>query len=131
MGVMLKLLVVESPTKAKTIGKDLGNGYEVVATVGHLRDLPKKTMGVDAAKDFEIEYVIDPEKKKVVAELLKKAKTVEKIFLATDPDREGEAISWHVWWILGKGKDIKRVSFHEITKGAVEAAIEKPREIDM
>jgi DNA topoisomerase-1 len=143
---MKTLLIVESPTKAKTIGKYLGSDYQVLATVGHLRDLPKSKMGVDIDHDFEVTYVIDPEKKKVVNELTKAAKSAERILLATDPDREGEAISWHVNWILGEqettsnsksrklkveSKNIKRITFHEITKEAVENALKEARGIDM
>ena len=90
-----KLLIVESPTKARTIGKYLGNQFEVVATVGHLRDLPKNKMAVDLV-DFTPEYVIDPEKKKVVDQLLSASKKADRILLASDPDREGEIIAWHV-----------------------------------
>lgn len=146
---MSNLLIVESPTKARTIGKYLGKDYEVVATVGHLRDLPKSKMGVDLKKDFEIDYLVDPEKKKVVAELLKAAKKAKNIYLATDPDREGEAIAFHAKWILqndqlpnskkqpksnkpiSNDKNIKRITFHEITKAAVEEALQSAREIDM
>ncbi len=135
---MKKLLIVESPTKAKTIGKYLGKDFKVVATVGHIRDLPKNKMAVDLAKDFEVEYQIDPKKKKVIDELVKSAKGAELILLASDPDREGEAISWHVKWILEskvKSKKLKdivtRITFHEITKEAVEEALEHCREIDM
>lgn len=124
-----KLLIVESPTKARTISKYLGNDFEVVATVGHLRDLPTNKMGVDL-KTFEVDYVVDVKKKKVVDEIKRMAKKVGEIYLASDPDREGEAISWHVKNILDI-KDAKRVTFHEITKDAVMEAIEKPREIDM
>lgn len=140
-----KLLVVESPTKAKTIGKYLGNEYEVIATVGHLRDLPKNKMAVDVKNDFDVDYVVDSEKKKVVDQLLSASKKVDKILLASDPDREGEAIAWHVKTILentitnkSKNKkqtnaklDISRVTFHEITKDAIKEAIQHPREIDM
>ena len=94
------LLVVESPTKARTIGRYLGKNYKVVATVGHIRDLPKNKMAVDMANNFEVEYQIDSKKKKVVDELVKASKEVDVILLASDPDREGEAISWHVKWIL-------------------------------
>lgn len=132
-----KLLVVESPTKAKTIGKYLGKDYEVLATVGHLRDLPKSKMGVDTLGDFDIDYEIDVKKKKVVAELQKAALKAQEVVLATDPDREGEAISWHVAHLLTKegkkpilDKKIKRVTFHEITRQAVEKALESPRQID-
>ena len=133
---MKKLLIVESPTKARTIGKYLGGDYKVVATIGHIRDLPTNKMAVDF-KDFEVEYVIDSKKKKVVDELVKSSKEVDQILLASDPDREGEAISWHVKWILenskkGKRKlNISRITFHEITKEAVEEALKNSREIDM
>lgn len=131
------LLIVESPTKAKTIGKYLGDGYKVVATVGHLRDLPRSKMGVDPAANFEPTYVVDKEKSALVAELVKEAKKAKEIFFATDPDREGEAISWHMATILVEKLDstsvekVKRVSFHEITKEAVVEALKTPRVIDM
>jgi DNA topoisomerase-1 len=134
---MKKLLVVESPTKAKTIGRFLGKDYKVVATVGHIRDLPKNKMAVDMDKNFEIEYQIDSKKKKVIEELNKSAKEADMVLLASDPDREGEAISWHVKWILQNGKSkikdekISRVVFHEITKEAIEKALTEAREIDM
>ena len=133
---MKKLLIVESPTKARTIGKYLGGDYKVLATVGHIRDLPTNKMAVDF-KNFEVEYVIDNKKKKVVDELVKASKSVDQILLASDPDREGEAISWHVKWILLNAKKpvneklISRVTFHEITKEAIEEALKKSREIDM
>ncbi len=133
---MKKLLIVESPTKARTIGKYLGNDYKVLATVGHIRDLPTNKMAVDL-KNFEVEYVVDSKKKKVVDELVKASKSVNQILLASDPDREGEAISWHVKWILLNVKKpvdkkiISRVTFHEITKEAVEEAMKNSREIDM
>lgn len=132
---MKNLLIVESPTKARTIGKYLGSDYEVIATVGHLRDLPKSKMGVDLKHDFEIDYVVDPEKKKVVDSLVKASKKAKNIYLATDPDREGEAISWHVEWLLthpAKPKaEMSRITFHEITKAAVEEALKSAREVDM
>ena len=144
MDKMKKLLIVESPTKARTIGKYLGNDYQVVATVGHLRDLPKNKMAVDMKKDFEVEYVIDEKKKNVVNEMIAASKKADKIYLASDPDREGEAISWHVKWILENSNsqfsnskkkknklDIARVAFHEITKEAVEEALKEARDIDM
>ncbi len=137
---MKKLLIVESPTKARTIGKYLGSDYKVLATVGHIRDLPSNKMAVDL-KTFEVEYVVDGKKKKVVDELVKAAKTADLILLASDPDREGEAISWHVKTILelkdkslltDKGKNkITRVTFHEITKEAIEEALKQSRDIDM
>ncbi|MFA4826755.1 MAG: type I DNA topoisomerase [Candidatus Shapirobacteria bacterium] len=135
---MKKLLVVESPTKARTIGKYLGPGYKVVATVGHIRDLPKSKMGVDLKSDFEVEYVIDPEKKKIVEELLGAAKEAKEIYLATDPDREGEAIAFHAKFLISNLKFLKnkkpsilRIAFHEITKEAVEEALKSAREVDM
>ncbi|MFA5532570.1 MAG: type I DNA topoisomerase [Candidatus Shapirobacteria bacterium] len=134
---MKKLLIVESPTKARTIGRYLGSDYQVVATVGHLRDLPKNKMAVDMKNDFEIDYVIDSKKKKIVDELISASKKADKIYLASDPDREGEAISWHVKWILQNGKSkiadkkISRVAFHEITKEAIEQALKQARDIDM
>jgi len=133
---MKKLLIVESPTKARTIGKYLGGDYKVLATVGHIRDLPTNKMAVDM-KNFDVEYVIDSKKKKVVDELIKVAKGVDQILLASDPDREGEAISWHVKWALLNSKKpvnekiISRITFHEITKEAVEEAMKNSREIDM
>jgi DNA topoisomerase-1 len=132
-----KLLIVESPTKARTISKYLGNDYEVMATVGHFRDLPKNKMGVDL-KDFTVEYVIDPKKRDIVSQLGKLSAEAKEIYLASDPDREGEAIAWHVQWLLTEGqkkkvdpKKISRVSFHEITKEAVEEALTKATQIDM
>jgi len=131
---MSKLLIVESPTKARTISKYLGKDFEVVATVGHLRDLPTNKMGVDL-KSFEIDYVVDSKKKKVVDEIKKKAKKADEIYLASDPDREGEAISWHVKELIKNYElritNIKRVAFHEITKDAIMEALANPREIDM
>ena len=134
MTIMSKLLIVESPTKARTISKYLGKDFEVVATVGHLRDLPTNKMGVDL-KSFEIDYVVDSKKKKVVDEIKKKAKKADEIYLASDPDREGEAISWHVKELIKNYElritNIKRVAFHEITKDAIMEALANPREIDM
>ncbi|MEK7527902.1 MAG: type I DNA topoisomerase [Patescibacteria group bacterium] len=132
------LLVVESPTKARTIGKYLADSFEVVATVGHFRDLPKSTMGVKLKDDWEIEYVLDPKKKEVISKLLSMAGKADKIFLASDPDREGEAIAYHTKFLISNDKflmkkklEIKRISFHEITKEAVEEALKGAREIDM
>jgi DNA topoisomerase-1 len=130
-----KLLVVESPTKARTIGKYLGKEFEVIATVGHLRDLPGSKMGVDL-KTFEVDYEVDSKKKKVVAELVAAAKRSKEILLATDPDREGEAIAWHVQWLMENSKQkidknkISRISFHEITKEAVEEAMKNKGEVN-
>ncbi|HVT38366.1 MAG TPA: type I DNA topoisomerase [Gemmatimonadaceae bacterium] len=126
------LVVVESPAKAKTIGKYLGSGFSVKATVGHIRDLPAKTLGIDLENGFEPEYVTIPGKEKTVADLKAAAKGARAVFIATDPDREGEAIAWHVQSQI-KGKNappIKRVLFHEITREAVSRAISKAGDID-
>jgi DNA topoisomerase-1 len=132
-----KLLIVESPTKARTIGKYLGGDFQVVATVGHLRDLPQNKMAVDLKNGFEVEYAVDSKKKKVVDELIKASKEANQVLLASDPDREGEAIAWHVKWLLLNNKKpikediISRITFHEITKEAVEEALTHARDIDM
>ncbi|MEO6056606.1 MAG: toprim domain-containing protein, partial [Gemmatimonadales bacterium] len=120
------LVIVESPTKAKTIGKYLGAGYDVRATVGHLRDLPTRELGVDVERDFEPKYVTIKGKTKTLAELKKAAKTASTVYLATDPDREGEAIAWHVADQLGVSVPTHRVLFHEITKDAIHEAMERP-----
>src|SRR3989440_11482608 len=126
------LVIVESPTKAKTIGKYLGRGYTVKATIGHLRDLPKRELGVDVENNFTPKYVTIKEKAKTLAEIKKAAKAADRVLLATDPDREGEAIAWHVASQLnGDGTDkIRRVLFHEITKDAVAEAVANPLDID-
>jgi DNA topoisomerase-1 len=126
------LVIVESPAKAKTIGKYLGSGYSVKATVGHIRDLPTKTLGIDLEDHFEPEYVTIPGKEKTVADLKAAAKGARAVFIATDPDREGEAIAWHVQsQIKGKAAPpIRRVLFHEITKDAVTKAISNAGQID-
>ncbi len=124
------LVIVESPTKAKTIGKYLGAGYDVKATVGHLRDLPTRELGVDVERDFEPKYVTIKGKTKTLAELKKAARTASIIYLATDPDREGEAIAWHVADQLGVSVPTHRVLFHEITKDAIHEAMERPGAID-
>lgn len=124
------LVVVESPAKAKTIKKYLGSGYEVLASKGHLKDLPKR-MGIDVEAGFQETYEIIEAKAKVLAELKSKAKTVDTLLLATDPDREGEAIAWHLAEELGrKGLDVSRVEFEEITKKGVTKGLEHPRELD-
>jgi len=126
------LVIVESPTKAKTIGKYLGRGYTVKATVGHLRDLPRRELGVDVENGFTPKYVTIKEKAKTLAEIKKAAKAADRVLLATDPDREGEAIAWHVASQLngnGSGK-IRRVLFHEITKDAITEALSNPLDID-
>jgi len=129
-----KLVIVESPAKARTLNKILGRSYNVKASLGHVRDLPKASLGVDVDKGFTPKYVIPPEKKKIVGEIKKAANKASSIYLATDPDREGEAISWHLVQAARLGKDgvpIHRVAFHEITKDAVQEAFQSPRSIDM
>jgi len=127
-----KLVIVESPAKAKTVGNFLGKGYTVRASVGHVRDLLRSQLSVDVENDFAPKYRVPNEKKAVVKELTKEAKTAEEIFLATDPDREGEAIAWHLIEAANLPKDhIKRVVFHEITRTAVDDAFNHPRAIDM
>ena len=126
------LVIVESPAKAKTIGKYLGPGYEVKASMGHVRDLPKSKLGVDVEHGFELNYQPIKGKEEVIDELKKSAKKSEKVFLATDPDREGEAISWHLKEMLGIPDDkTYRVTFNEITKKVVNDSIAHPRAIDM
>ncbi|MFH1187023.1 MAG: type I DNA topoisomerase [Candidatus Levyibacteriota bacterium] len=130
---MKNLVIVESPTKAKTIGKYLGKDYEIKASMGHIIDLPKSKLGVDVEKDFEPQYELMKDKKKVISELKAAGKNAENIILATDPDREGEAIAHHVKEILQsskKNKNIKRIVFHEITKEAIEEALKNPKEVD-
>jgi len=125
------LVIVESPAKAKTIGGFLGDDYQILSSFGHIRDLPKKGIGVDVKRRFEPTYEVSPDKKKVAAELKKAAKG-KTVWLASDEDREGEAIAWHITNVLGiDPKKTKRIVFHEITKPAITAAIEKPRIIDM
>lgn len=130
----MKLVIVESPTKARTLSRFLGDGYSVEATMGHIKDLPKSKLGVEVEKNFKPTYDILPKKKKNVKELKKAAKKAKTILLATDPDREGEAIAEHVMEVLTEEKvkkdELLRVVFHEITKSAVEDAIDNPRGID-
>lgn len=126
-----KLIIVESPTKAKTIRKMLGSNYKVVASVGHIRDLPKSTLGVDIENNFEPKYINIRGKGPVIKELKKDAKAAKEVLLATDNDREGEAISWHLAYLLGMDENDKnRVTFNEITKEAVKDAIKNPRSIN-
>ncbi len=126
-----KLVIVESPTKAKTIKKMLGSTYKVVASVGHIRDLPKSTLGVDIDNNFEPKYINIRGKGPLIKDLKKEAKNAKTVLLATDNDREGEAISWHLAYILGMDKNDKnRVTFNEITKDAVKEAIKNPRVIN-
>ena len=126
------LVIVESPSKAKTIGKYLGSSYKVVASVGHVRDLPKSKLGINIEKDFEPEYIAIRGKGDLIKELKKEAKAAGKIYLATDPDREGEAISWHLAFLLGiDATQPCRIVFNEITKDAIKNAVNNPRPIDL
>ena len=128
------LVIVESPAKAKTISKILGSDFVVMPSVGHIRDLPQKERGVDVDNGFKIQYEIAPGKTKVVSELKKAVKDADKIYLAPDPDRVGEAIAWHLHEVLaaaGKGKEFLRVQYNEITPRAVTYAIAHPGQIDM
>ncbi len=126
------LVIVESPAKVKTIKKFLGSGYEVVASQGHVRDLPKSTMGIDIDNDFEPRYITIRGKGDILASLRREVKKADNIYLATDPDREGEAISWHLFAALGlENKKCYRITFNEITKNAVKESLKHPREVDM
>ena len=125
------LVIVESPTKAKTISKILGKDFSVVSTMGHIFDLPPKKLGVDVEDGFKPEYTILTGRKKILAALKKEAKGVDTIYLATDPDREGEAIGWHLKDKLFKKQKIVRVTFHEITPAAVNNAFKHPRDFDL
>jgi DNA topoisomerase-1 len=125
------LVIVESPTKAKTISKILGDDFRVVSSMGHIIDLPAKKLGVDVEDKFKPTYVVIPGKKKILAQLKKEAKGKENIYIATDPDREGEAIGWQIKDKLFKGKNVLRVSFHEITPHAVAEAFKNAREFDL
>ena len=125
------LVIVESPAKAKTIGKYLGPGYQVKACMGHLRDLPKSTLGVDLEHDFEPVYKPIKGKEDIISDLKKSAKSADMVYLATDPDREGEAISWHLKQLLDlPDEKTRRVTFNEITKKVVQESIQEPRDID-
>ncbi len=130
---MQNLVIVESPTKARTLSKFLGSKYQIEASMGHIRDLPKADLGVDVENNFEPKYIIPRDKKKKVNELKKWAKGAKIIYLATDPDREGEAIAWHLANIVSgsTNHELKRVVFHEITESAVKDAFEHPRELDL
>ena len=133
---MKDLIIVESPTKARTISRFLGGDYEIIASMGHIMDLPKSTLGIDLDKDFAPDYQMMADKKSIIAQLKAAAKNAEKIILATDPDREGEAIAWHIKELLkdqktkSKNQIFQRIAFHEITKEAIEEALRNPREID-
>ena len=129
---MANLVIVESPSKANTIKSYLGSNYKVIASKGHVRDLPKSTLGVDIENGFEAHYINIRGKGDLIKSIRKEAKNAGKIFLATDPDREGEAISWHLANALGiPVEETRRVTFNEITKSAIKTAIKNPRQIDM
>jgi len=126
------LLIVESPAKAKTIATILGKNFEVKSCYGHIRDLEKNDMGIDIANNFKPTYIVPDEKQKVVNELKSLAKKADEVWLASDEDREGESISWHLAEVLNLDtKTTKRIVFHEITKPAIEQAVNNPRTIDM
>ena len=126
------LVIVESPAKVKTIKKFLGSNYTVAASNGHVRDLPKSQLGIDVEHDYEPKYITIRGKGDILAGLRKEVKKADKVYLATDPDREGEAISWHLAAALKLDqKKMHRITFNEITKNAVKASLKSPREIDM
>lgn len=127
----MNLIIVESPTKAKTLSRFLGKDYQIEASMGHIRDLPQSKLGIDIENDFTPDYVIPAKKKDKVKELQKAASKAKTVILATDPDREGEAISWHIASLLDKKANLKRITFHEITESAINEALEHPGEIDM
>ncbi len=128
----MKLVIIESPFKREALKKYLGEGYEVFATKGHIRDLPQKSLAIDIRNNFEPKYEIVPDKKELISELKKRADKAEDVLIATDPDREGEAISWHVANILGYDSEkVCRIEFNEISKKAVSKALESPRKIDL
>jgi DNA topoisomerase-1 len=129
---MKSLLIVESPTKVKTLSKFLGKSFTIKASVGHIKDLPKKELGVDIDNNLTPTYVVIEGKEKVMKDLKKAAKSADKVFLAPDPDREGEAIAWHIADELnGSPEKVFRVEFNEITEKAVTEAIKNPRQINM
>ena len=126
------LVIVESPAKVKTVKKFLGSNYEVAASNGHVRDLPKSQLGIDIENDYEPKYITIRGKGELLASLRKEAKKADKVYLATDPDREGEAISWHLATALKLDeKKMRRITFNEITKSAVKESIKHARDIDM
>ena len=129
---MSKLVIVESPSKAKTIKKYLGKDYEVIASMGHVRDLPKARLSVDIKNNFAPKYEISKDKIKLVNQLKEAAEKSDVVYLATDPDREGEAISWHLSYILGLDQsEQNRVEFNEITKTGITNGMSHPRSIDI
>ena len=127
-----KLIIVESPAKAKTIGKYLGKGYKVEASQGHVCDLPKSQLGIDIEQDFDLKYITIRGRGDILSRIRKEAKNASQVYFATDPDREGEAISWHLYHVLGVDENAPcRIEFNEVTKKAVQAAIRNPRKLDM
>ncbi|MDP7157991.1 MAG: toprim domain-containing protein, partial [SAR324 cluster bacterium] len=125
------LIIVESPAKARTIGKFLGPDYTVTASMGHVRDLPERDLGFDPAKNFEPQYQISKDKEKIIKALRKAIRPDTTVFLATDEDREGESISWHLVAALGlDDRPVQRIVFHEVTKSAILNALRNPRELD-
>src|SRR5215213_8152644 len=129
-----KVVIVESSTKARTISKVLGRSYQVRASGGHVRDLPKTKLGVDTEHEFEPQYLVSRDKLKTVKDLRELVRDATTVYLATDPDREGEAIAWHIIEATGartNGRKVQRITFHEITPEAIHAAIAHPRDIDM
>ncbi|MDE6362123.1 MAG: DNA topoisomerase I, partial [Clostridia bacterium] len=127
----MKLIIVESPHKAKTISKYLGGGYHVVASKGHVSDLPQKTMGIDVNNNFKPEYIVSPDKQATIDMIKKEIEKCDTVYLAADPDREGEAISWHLANVCGINEKNVRIVFNEISKKAVLKALDNPREINM
>ena len=128
---MKQLIIVESPHKAKTIQKYLGNDAAVLASKGHVCDLPTRSLGIDVDNGFKPQYIVTPDKEATIKQLSQAVKKYDKVYLATDPDREGEAISWHLKNTLGVQGDKVRIEFNEISPKAVRAAMENPREINM
>lgn len=133
MSMAKNLVILESPAKVKTIKKFLGSNYEVMASNGHVRDLPKSQLGIDIEHDYEPKYITIRGKGDLLAKLRKEVKKADKVYLATDPDREGEAISWHLEKALKleDNKKSRRITFNEITKNAVKSSLKQAREIDM
>ena len=125
------LIIVESPSKIKTLKKFLGNDYQIEASVGHIRDLAEKNLGLDINNGFLPTYIVSPKSKDVVKNLKKVIKNIENIYIATDPDREGEAIAWHIVDELKPKGTIKRMVFNEITKSAIDDSLNNTREINM
>ena len=126
------LIIVESPAKAKTIQKFIGKDFDVVSSKGHVRDLPQKDLGIDISKNFEPKYVVLDDKKSLISEIKKKADAADVVWLATDDDREGEAISWHLMQVTKIDPNkVKRIVFHEITKSAIEKALSTPRDLNV